>query len=450
MIDADRKDVVSLFQNLLRFDTTNPPGNETPAAEYLKRVFDREGIPCEVLESHPGRGNFIATLDGDGSTKPRLLLLSHLDVVPATRVDAWKHPPFSGELDDGWVYGRGAIDTKYLTAAEAMAMILLKRSGARLRGRVRMVAVADEERGGNFGASWLCDKHPEKVRADYIINEGGGLVFKTRSGPLYLVEAEEKGICWVKATTKGVAAHASIPELGDSAVARMSEALSRIARHRTKPMPSPTLKRMLYALLEQRQGARGKLLARALLNRASSDSVLGRIRRRDPEMASTLSALLRMTISETMVNGGVKENVIPDYCEAIIDCRLPQGMTREDALAELKRAIGDLEGIEFETIQYSPASTSPVDNDFYATITKTIKETVGQNAEVAPFVVPGATDSRYIRPLGALAYGFAPTSPDVEYRDLIRLVHGINERINVETLYTCTDFLVKLCQNLLT
>jgi acetylornithine deacetylase/succinyl-diaminopimelate desuccinylase-like protein len=448
-MDAERKELVKLFQDLLRFDTTNPPGNETAAAEYLKRIFDREGIPCEVVESQPGRGNFIATLDGDSSTKPRLLLLSHLDVVPATRVDAWKHPPFSGELDDGWVYGRGAIDTKYLTAAEAMAMILLKRSGARLKGGLRMAAVADEERGGNFGAGWLCSKHPEKMNADYVINEGGGLVFKTKTGPVYLVEAEEKGICWVKATTKGVAAHASIPELGDSAVARMSEALARIARYRTRPMPSPTLKKMLYTLLERQQGTRGKMLARALLNRTSSDSVLSRIRKRDSEMASTLSALLRMTISETMVKGGVKENVIPDQCEAVIDCRLPQGMTREDALRELKRAIGDLEGVEFETIQYSPASTSPVDNDFYTTIRKTLKETVGDNAEVAPFVVPGATDSRYIRPFGAIAYGFAPTSPDVEYRDLIRLVHGVNERINAETLYTCTDFLVKLCENLL-
>lgn len=449
MNDAEKKELVSLFQNLLRYDTTNPPGSETPAAEYLKRVFDREGIPCEVIESQPGRGNFIATLDGNGSAKPRLLLLSHLDVVPATRVDAWKHPPFSGELDGGWVYGRGAIDTKYLTAAEAMAMILLRRSSARLKESLRMAAVADEERGGNYGAGWLVENHPDKVRADYVINEGGGLVFKTKTGPVYLVEAEEKGICWVKATTKGVAAHASIPELGDSAVARMSEALARIARYRTRPMPSPTLKKMLYTLLEQQQGNRGKILARALLNRASSDSVLNRIRKRDPGLASTLSALLRMTISETMVKGGVKENVIPDQCEAVIDCRLPQGVTREDAIRELRRAVGDLEGVEFETIQYSAASTSPVDNDFYATIKKTLRETVGENAEVAPFVVPGATDSRYIRPMGAVAYGFAPTSPDVEYRDLIRLVHGVNERVNVETLFTCTDFLVKLCKNLL-
>lgn len=449
MIDAEKRELVGLFQDILRFDTTNPPGNETPAAEYLKRVFDRESIPCEVIESQPGRGNFIATLDGNGSTKPRLLLLSHLDVVPATRVDAWKHPPFSGELDDGWVYGRGAIDTKYLTAAEAMAMILLKRSGARLKESLRMVAVADEERGGNFGAAWLCDKHPDKVKADYVINEGGGLVFKTKTGPVYLVEAEEKGICWVKATTKGVAAHASIPEQGDSAVARMSEALARIARYRTKPMPSPTLKKMLYALFERQQGTGGKMLARALLNRASSDSALSRVKKRDPKMAPTYSALLRMTISEAMVKGGVKENVIPDHCEAVIDCRLPQGMMRENALRELKRAVRDLKGVEFETIQYSTASTSPVDTDFYATIKKTLKETVGENAEVAPFVMPGATDSRYIRPLGAIAYGFAPSSPDVEYRDLIRLVHGVNERINVETLYTCTDFLVKLSNNLL-
>ncbi len=447
-MEENKQEVVRLLQDLIRFDTTNPPGNETPAAEFLKNVFDREGIPCEILASEPDRGSFLAHLD-ETSRKPSLLLLSHLDVVPATEIQSWKHPPFSGALDDGWIYGRGAIDTKYLTAAETMAMILLKRAGVKLKGTLKLAAVADEERGGNLGAGWLTAKLPSKVSADYVINEGGGLVLKTKTGPLYLVEAEEKGICWIKLTAKGVARHASIPELGVSAVAKMSEALARISRHRTKIKPSPTLRRMLGLVMERQSGFSGKIMAKLLLDTPFTDTILNSIRKREPELAATLSALMRPTIAETMIKGGVKENVIPDYCEAIIDSRLPVGVTKDDMVRELREAMGNISGIEIEAIQYSLASTSPIDNDFYATLRKTLKTTVGEQAEVAPFVVTGATDSRYLRPLGAIAYGFAPTSPDVDYRQLIGLVHGVNERINVQSLYTCTDFLVEMCKNFL-
>ncbi len=237
MREEDKSENVRILQDLIRFDTTNPPGNETPAAEYLKTVFDREGVPCEVVESEPGRGSFIATMNS-GTEKPSLLLLSHLDVVPATEPQSWKHPPFSGELDDGWIYGRGAIDTKHLTAAEAMAMILLKRQGVKLNGSLKMAAFADEESGGTYGAKWIVEKHPEKVMADFIINEGGGQVVKTKKGPLYLVDAEEKGAVGIKIITRGRATHASVPELGISAVAKMSQVLAKIAQHRTRIRPS--------------------------------------------------------------------------------------------------------------------------------------------------------------------------------------------------------------------
>ncbi len=447
MLEEEKKEAVELLRRLIRFDTTNPPGNETPAAQFLKEEFDREGIFCEVVESQPGRGSFLAALDGGGG-KPTLLLFSHLDVVPATAPESWKHPPFSGDLDDGWIWGRGAVDTKYLTAAETMAMILLRRQNIKLKGSLRLVAVADEERGSTFGTRWLVDNHPDKVRADYVINEGGGFVAKTRKGPVYLVEVEEKGICLIKMTTRGVAKHASVPELGVSAVARMSEALAKIAQHRTKIRPSPALRKMLQTL-DGYGYFKTKNVAKRLLNPKTEKATLDQIRKRDPVAASTISALLRPTIAETMIKGGVKENVIPDHCEAIIDTRLPQGVTKEDILRELRRVVGPMKGVEFEVIQYKPTSSSPTDNPFYQAIGTALTHTVGGSVGLSPFVVTGATDSSYLRPLGSIAYGFGPTSSDVEYNQLFGLVHAIDERINVQSLYTCTDFLVELCKNTL-
>jgi acetylornithine deacetylase/succinyl-diaminopimelate desuccinylase-like protein len=448
MDDATKKEALEMFQRLIRFDTTNPPGNETRAAEFLKELFDREDIPCEILESEPCRGNFVAQLKGK-SAEPSLLLFSHLDVVPATDIHSWKFPPFSGTIEDGWIYGRGAVDTKYLTAAEAMAIILLNRSNIKLNGVLKLAAVADEERGGNYGTGWLLKEHPDKIRADYAINEGGGFVVKSRAGPLYLVEAEEKGICWIRLTARGAAGHASVPELGESAVERMCQALANIARHQPKPKPSPTLKRMLYALMERESGFRGKLTAMVFLNTRFRKLILDSIRKRTPELAAALGALMQITIAETMIKGGVKENIIPDHCEAIIDCRLPYGLTKDELFSEIRKAIGPTEGFQFETIQYFPASTSATDGPFYAAVRKTLKSVVGQNVETAPFVFTATTDSRYLRQLGAIAYGFGPTSPDVDYGQLIKLIHGIDERINVESLYTCTEFLVELCKNTL-
>jgi acetylornithine deacetylase/succinyl-diaminopimelate desuccinylase-like protein len=446
--DPSRKEVTTLLQDLIRFDTTNPPGNETPAADYLKHLFDREKIPCEVVESQHGRGNFLATMRGD-EPGPTLMFLSHLDVVPATRVESWKHPPFSGALDEGWIYGRGAVDTKFLTAAEAMAMILLKRSGAKLKGTLKLAAVADEEQGGVHGADWLIKNHPGKVKADYVINEGAGVVFKTPKGPLYFVDTEEKGICWVKVTAKGKAAHASAPEMGDSAVAKMARVLTRVSEHRTKARPSEVLKKELMTGLETAYGPQGLTLAQQLLNPQTSDTAMEMVKKIEPTLAPGIDALLRMSIAETMVKGGVKENVIPDYCEAIIDCRLPLGMDREEALAELKAAAGDVSEIQFEAIQYTPASTSSVDTKFYGLVTEALEETVGTDALAIPSVLTGSSDSRYFREMGALAYGFAVMSPDIDYRTVEFGVHGVDEKINVSSLYTCTDFLVRLCRKVL-
>lgn len=440
--DKAREEVIEIFQKLLQFDTTNPPGNETPAANFLADVLRREGIAAQVVESAPGRGNLVASF-GPSVKSPSLLFLSHIDVVPATKPESWKHPPFSGAVDDGWIYGRGAVDTKYLTAAQVMALILLKRRGVGLRGSLKLAAVADEERGGVYGAGWLVKNHPEYLLADFAINEGGGDVIRVKNKPVYLIESEEKGICWVRVRAHGVAAHGSLPMLGVSAVAKMSEAIQRIVGHPLRAKPSKTFRKMMEATLTLQYGKRGAHLASALA-RGRSRKIIDQMRKRDRVWAISVQATMGPTISATMINGGVKENVIPDYCEAVVDCRLPVGMTSDDMLRELRKATKGISGLDFEVIQHHPASGSPVDHVFYQTITDCIKRTVDGEVEVAPFLVPGATDSRYIRPFGVVAYGFAPTSPDVELKQLWPLVHGVDERINKESLWVSTNFLTEL------
>ncbi|MEM3628360.1 MAG: M20/M25/M40 family metallo-hydrolase, partial [Candidatus Bathyarchaeia archaeon] len=199
------EEVTTLLSDLIKINTTNPPGNETKAAKFLAETLERDGFKCEILESAPGRGNVITRLKGTGE-KPSLLLLSHLDVVAANPKE-WSVDPFSGLVKDGFVWGRGAMDMKSMTAMEVMVMKLLKRNGVRLKGDVILAATADEEKGGEYGAGWLVQKYPEKVRADYVINEGGGQAIPVDGKNIFTIQTAEKGILWFKVKAKGRPGH---------------------------------------------------------------------------------------------------------------------------------------------------------------------------------------------------------------------------------------------------
>ncbi|MEM0489164.1 MAG: M20/M25/M40 family metallo-hydrolase, partial [Candidatus Bathyarchaeia archaeon] len=201
LLEDVEEEVTTILSNLIKIDTTNPPGNETRAAEYLARILEEDGFECEILESAPGRGNIITRLRGSMG-KPRLLLLSHLDVV-AANPNEWSVPPFSGLIKDGFVWGRGAIDMKSMTAIEVIVMKLLKRNNVQLRGDVIFAATADEERGGQAGAGWLVENHFEKVKAEYVINEGGGQAIPVNGRNIFTVQTAEKGILWLKVKSKG-------------------------------------------------------------------------------------------------------------------------------------------------------------------------------------------------------------------------------------------------------
>jgi acetylornithine deacetylase/succinyl-diaminopimelate desuccinylase family protein len=438
------EEVTKLLSDLIRINTTNPPGNETAAANYLAENLEGDGFECEVLESAPGRGNVITRLKGKGE-RPRLLLLSHLDVVAADPAE-WSVDPFSGIVKDGFVWGRGAMDMKSMTAMEVMVMKLLKRNNVKPRGDVILAATADEERGGMAGAGWLVRSQREKVAADYVINEGGGQAIPVDGKNVFTIQTAEKGILWFKVKAKGRPGHGSVPGAADNAILRMNRIVEKLGKHRAKMMIAPTVEQFLKVMAEENKHA-GQALKMILQNPALGDEVLDVFAEKDKAMAEELRAMLRMTVAPTIIHGGVKENIIPSICEAVFDCRILPGQITTQALNEIKELLKDVdhEKIEFETVQANEPSESPTDTPLYKFIVEVLKEFEPQCA-VAPIMLTGGTDSRFFRSMGAVCYGFQPVLSDLPYGEILKMVHGLDERISIKNLVFGTSVLYNVVE----
>ncbi|MEM3873837.1 MAG: M20/M25/M40 family metallo-hydrolase [Candidatus Bathyarchaeia archaeon] len=442
------EEITALLSDLIRINTTNPPGNETQAAKYLAETLEREGFECEVLESAPGRGNVITRLKGTGE-KPSLLLLSHLDVVAANPKE-WSVDPFSGLIRDGFVWGRGAMDMKSMTAMEVMVMKLLKRNNVKLKGDVILAATADEERGGEAGAGWLVRHHLEKVRADYVINEGGGQAIPMDGKNVFTIQTAEKGILWFKVKAKGRPGHGSVPGAADNAILRINRVVERLGNYRAPMVLTPTVKQFLAVMVEENAEAR-QALTLLLQNPDKGDEILDMLAQKDKAMAEELRAMLRMTIAPTIIRGGVKENIIPSECEAIFDCRILPGQSTAEALNRIKELLKDidLEKIEFEIVQANEPSESPMDTPLYGLMVETLKE-FEPNCAVTPILLTGGTDSRFFRSLGAACYGFQPALSDLPYGEILKMVHGIDERISIKNLVFGVSVLYHVVKRFLT
>lgn len=448
MLYEAKDELVSLLQQLIRFNTTNPPGNETPAAEFLKEVLENEGFKCELLESSPSRGNVITRIKGT-NRKPSLLLLSHLDVV-AANPDEWSVDPFAGTVKDGFIWGRGALDMKSMTAVEVMLMKLLKRNGVKPKGDIIFAATADEEMGGGAGVEWLVKNHPEKIKADYVINEGGGFAIPVKNRNIYTVQTAEKAIVWIKIRAKGTPGHGSIPGAADNAVLRMAETVRLLGNHRSKIKLVSTVKRNLEEL-SKGAGFQQRLFGKLLANPLIADKILDMMAKKERALAESIRAMLRTTIAPTIIHGGVKENVIPSRCEAVFDCRILPGQSKETLLAEIKRVLEKvgLEKLEFEILQENTPTESPFDTPLYRTIEKTLRE-FDPNCRVTPFMMTGGTDSRFLREIGCVCYGFAPMKPDLPLNEFLRMAHGIDERISIENLVFSLSVLYRLVEKFMT
>jgi acetylornithine deacetylase/succinyl-diaminopimelate desuccinylase-like protein len=436
--DSTRAEATRYLQDLIRIDTTNPPGNETRAAEYLAGVFKREGIEPTILESAPQRGNLVARIKGDGRAAP-LLLMAHLDVVPAEQ-QHWTHPPFGAEIADGFVWGRGALDTKQLVAMETMVMLLLAREKRALARDVIFMANADEEAGGRFGAAWMVKEHPDLIRAEFAISEGGGFGFEILGKRFYTVQTGEKGTARFVMRARGKPGHGAMPHR-DNAVVILADAVTKLAAAELPLHVVPTVRAFVEGIAAQVGEPLGWAI-RGLLD-AKKCSAIKRLPI-DDEMKAMLHAMLHNTVSPTMLTAGSKINVIPSVAEARCDARLLPGQSAQDLRCELRPHLDGR--VEIDFLDDSPGRESSADTPLFQTIRRVMAR-YEPRATILPYMVTGATDARHIAKLGVQVYGFAPIfAPMSEFAR----VHGHDERISIENLEFGTrvlyDVVSEFCQ----
>ena len=415
---------------LVRIDTTNPPGNETRAAEYIRAALAAEGIAAELLGEEPSRLNVIARLKGSGASRP-LLLMAHTDVVPADRKQ-WSVDPFSGEVRDGILYGRGAQDDKCLLAAEMAVLVELKRRGTPLKRDVILLGESDEE-AGSTGIQWLIQNAWQKIDADFAINEGGH-AFDTPGGTrLYQIQTSEKVPTRLILTARGTAGHGSLPRL-DNPVVRLARAITRLAEVDQPVRLNATTRRYLQEV--------GKLadyqwltphLSR-LENAATALAAAGAVRTRDPE----LDAMLRTTVSPTMLEAGVKINVIPNVAIGQVDVRRLPNETREEVIARFRQIVNDsaVEVAPAGGQEMPPTEPSSMTTDLYRAMESVFARS-HRRAVVVPYMVRGATDGSYLRQKGMAVYG----APVFLRQDKESRAHGNDERIGLENVDAGTRLL---------
>jgi acetylornithine deacetylase/succinyl-diaminopimelate desuccinylase-like protein len=430
--------VTELLSQLIRIDTSNPPGNETAAAEYIRNLLEAEGLASEIVESAPGRGSLIVRVPG-GSKKNSLMLMSHLDVVPATN-EGWEHPPFEGVVKDGFVWGRGAWDCKGMVAPEVVAVLLLLREGFRPKGDLVLALWADEEKGGDMGAGWVTKNHPELVSVDHVINEGGGHALPVDGRNIYTVQVAEKGVFWTRLITHGTPGHASMPH-PDNALLKMSAYLSALGTLKTSISQSD----IVSQYLQVRLAAIGKPQEDSFV---VDDRFLEELWQTHPRVAAEINTLVRLSIAPTMIQSGTKENIIPERCEAVIDCRLLPGQTVDDLRQTITETVGGPDRVEIEPIQADQGSVSSQDTHVYKAIVETMSE-LDPGCGFVPYMVSGGTDSRFFRQRGIPAYGFLPLKPDLSLSEMLSIVHGRNERISQANLLLATKFFYRLVKRML-
>ena len=434
-----KEEITNLLSDLISINTTNPPGNETLAATYIAKYLGKEGFKTEIIESSPGRGSLITRLRGTGE-KPNLLLLSHLDVV-AANPNEWSVNPFAGAVKDGYVYGRGAYDMKCMTAIEMLVMKYLKKNNVAIKGDLVLAATADEERGGEEGAGYLLRNHREKVWCPYVINEGGGLAFPSKKGYVFPVQTAEKGILWLRIKAKGTPGHGSTPNTADNAVMRMNEVVGILGNYKAETSYVPTLRQFL-AEMGKHDPEINDIFSRLLANPKDSEQILDDLSRKDRALAEEIRPRTKMTIAPTMIQGGIKENIIPSECEAVFDCRILPGQDVNETVDLIKDLLKDvgLEKLSFEFIQKHDGSESTTKTPLYDTITSVLRE-FEPNCGITPTLTTGGTDSRFFREAGSVCYGFQPMIPDEPNDQLEKRMHGIDERITIENLVYGTSIL---------
>ena len=418
---------IDILQRLIRFDTTNPPGNEAECINYLKGLLDEAGIPTALYALDEARPNLVARLAGRGESSP-LLLYGHVDVV-TTANQSWDHPPFSGEIAGGFVWGRGTLDMKGGIAMMAAALLRARREGLTPPGDVILACVADEEVNGEYGAKYLVEQRPELFEGvHYAIGEGGGLSVWVGGRKFYTIMVAEKQVCNLRLTLHGPAGHASAPLRG-GAMAKLANVLYILDRRRLPVHVTPVAREMVATLAQGLPFPQG-LALRQLLNPVLTDLVLDAM----GERGTLLNPLLHHTATPTIVRAGEKINVLPSQVTLELDGRLLPCYTPDDLLSEVRGLLG--EAIELEVTEHDPGP-GELDMGLYDTLADILREADPEGIPM-PYLLSGVTDARFFARLGIHTYGFLPMDLPGE---LIGTIHSANERIPVETVEFGTNAL---------
>lgn len=431
------KEATQYLQEYIRIQTVNPPGNEIEGARFFKKIFDAESIPCQIFEPSPGRGNLLATLKGNGRKKP-ILLLNHMDVVPVER-ERWSFDPFAGIIQDGYLYGRGALDDKSMGIIEMMALLILKRENVPLERDILFLAAADEETGGKWGIQWSIENVSSLKKSEFALNEGGYIMLNEIGAPdRYEISNGQKIVFQLQLKAKGTSGHASMPH-SDNPNVKLIHALEAVIKWETPFNVLPMVKEFFQKMAPKQPSQERKYFED--IEKAFSDPSFSKRLTSNP----IYNAMVRDTLSLTILQGGSKANVIPSESSATLDCRLIPGSSKENFLKEIKKRLG--EEIEVEgKMEGTPIPPSSLDTDLFHAIQKFASKN-DPDCPVVPLLLPGATDSRFIRERGMTTYDFCPFR--LSEKEILR-VHGNDERIALENLKFGTRMLVEVLKEVAT
>lgn len=418
------QEAIQYLQNLIRINTTNPPGHEMEAILYIKNILEKENLNPIILESVKGRGNLVCRLKGSGNKSP-IILTSHIDVVPAEK-SKWKYDPFGGEIHEDCIWGRGAVDMKQMTVMEMMTLIECQRKSLSLNRDIILVVVSDEEAGCEYGSEFLVKHHAELISdAEIALNEVGGFSLYQDDQVFYPIGVAEKGLCWLKLNFYGDPGHGSIPHYNQANV-KMAQVISDINKKHLSFGVSSALKGFLFGLSSGLSGSKKHLLK--LLSHSFPGRFISRNFLPKDKSGASFYALLHNTATVTQVHAGQKTNVIPSHAGLEVDGRIIPGHTVQSFLDDLKDILG--KDFDFEIIKSWNPTETQIDSSVFQILSNSIKKYDPQGIPI-PYLIPGFTDARWYAELGIQTYGFSPVKlkPDMNFSELF---HGHNERIPVD------------------
>ena len=439
-VDNLKQEIVQLEQDLIKIPSVNtgfmPTGNETEVCHFIQKWLNQFNIQSEILSLDPNRGNLIATLPGKSNVLG-LLFMSHLDVVPVEDENKWDFSPFGGEIYNDRIYGRGATDCKGLLTCQLMALRILKQNNIELNNSLSLISGADEEHGGRYGFEWLAKTHPEKLDAPYAINEGGGTPIDSAGALNYMLGVGEKGRLQVEFTIKGSSAHASVPWQGNNALYSLAQLLSNIEKYDAERDTSTSLFEHLSSFAIEHKP-----------DQSNIDEIIEEQSKENPRFSSILKALSRMTITPTMVNGGIKSNSVPETISLTCDVRTLPHQSDSYLSEEIENIIENIPNISYEIDYMAVPNSSNFDTNLTNAISKATKNALKRDdVNVIPYISTGFTDSRFTRELGVTTYGYSGSDPSDD--PMLGNAHGTNESIGINSLISGTKIMLQVAIELL-